>query len=141
MNHRKARFLSKIVGERSNARMLYMVLGSVFIIIGLLTTFNQINLSRTSNDSFRMVIKDVFSIASNNARPTITGVVESGSVKVGDKLILVHSGEEILVEVIHIEKFQLADLHTIDEGPENVGLTLSGITYAQVKRGDVLKAR
>jgi len=43
MENHRAVLLSKIIGGRENARWFYIVLGLLFIIIGLLGTFNIIN--------------------------------------------------------------------------------------------------
>ena len=44
MNNRKVRFLSKILGRRSRARVFYIGLGILMITLGILGTFKVINL-------------------------------------------------------------------------------------------------
>ncbi|MDH5508214.1 MAG: immunity 17 family protein [Anaerolineae bacterium] len=45
MEHRKARFVTKILGNRERARYFYGVFGGVFIILGVLAAVGMINLS------------------------------------------------------------------------------------------------
>lgn len=57
MNHRKARFLIKILGDRDRARKFYMGLGAVIMAVGLLAAFRVVNLDSTSKDNSAIVAR------------------------------------------------------------------------------------
>jgi elongation factor Tu len=89
---------------------------------------------RAVDQSFLMPVEDVFSIT---GRGTVaTGRIETGVVKVGDKVEILGLGEEKETTVTGVEMFR----KLLDEGQagDNVGLLLRGIEKTEIKRGMVL---
>lgn len=85
-----------------------------------------------------MQVVDVFNITTNSG-PTVTGKIEKGKVVIGQKIILISDGIETVVEVTGLEKFQATNLQEIESGPDDVGITIRGVTHDKIKRGDILK--
>ncbi|GAA2787201.1 EF-Tu/IF-2/RF-3 family GTPase [Kribbella solani] len=85
--------------------------------------------------SFGLAVEDVFSIT---GRGTVaTGRVRTGTVSVGEQLIVNRDGQPLLqVEVTGIEMFRRT-VKTAKAG-DNIGLLLRGIKRDQVLKGDVL---
>jgi elongation factor Tu len=86
---------------------------------------------------FLMPIEDVFSISGRGT--VVTGRIERGIVKAGDKLQLIGLSKDILETVCTgVEMFK----KTLEDGRagENVGLLVRGLTKEQVSRGQVLAA-
>jgi len=91
---------------------------------------------RASDRPFLMAVEDVFSI---EGRGTVaTGRIESGIVKVGDKVQIVGLNDTTETTVTGVEMFQ----KTLDEGiaGDNVGLLLRGLKKDDIQRGQVLAA-
>ena len=89
---------------------------------------------RAVDKPFLMPVEDVFSIT---GRGTVaTGRIETGVVKVGDKVEILGLGEEKETTVTGVEMFR----KLLDQGEagDNVGLLLRGIEKTEVKRGMVL---
>ncbi|MBR4303191.1 MAG: elongation factor Tu [Bacteroidaceae bacterium] len=89
---------------------------------------------RAVDQPFLMPVEDVFSIT---GRGTVaTGRIETGVVKVGDKVEILGLGEEKETTVTGVEMFR----KLLDEGQagDNVGLLLRGIEKTEIKRGMVL---
>ena len=89
---------------------------------------------RDIDKPFLMPVEDVFSIT---GRGTVaTGRIETGVVKVGDKVEILGLGEEKETTVTGVEMFR----KLLDEGQagDNVGLLLRGIEKTEIKRGMVL---
>ena len=89
---------------------------------------------RAVDKPFLMPVEDVFSIT---GRGTVaTGRIETGVVKVGDKVEILGLGEEKETTVTGVEMFR----KLLDEGQagDNVGLLLRGIEKTEIKRGMVL---
>ena len=89
---------------------------------------------RAIDKPFLMPVEDVFSIT---GRGTVaTGRIETGVVKVGDKVEILGLGEEKETTVTGVEMFR----KLLDEGQagDNVGLLLRGIEKTEIKRGMVL---
>ena len=89
---------------------------------------------REVDKPFLMPVEDVFSIT---GRGTVaTGRIETGKIKVGDEVELLGLGEDKKSVVTGVEMFR----KLLDEGEagDNVGLLLSGIDKAEIKRGMVL---
>ena len=83
---------------------------------------------------FLMPVEDVFSIT---GRGTVaTGRIETGVVKVGDKVEILGLGEEKETTVTGVEMFR--KLLEQGEAGDNVGLLLRGIEKTEIKRGMVL---
>ncbi|GAA1578647.1 EF-Tu/IF-2/RF-3 family GTPase [Kribbella karoonensis] len=85
--------------------------------------------------SFGLTVEDVFSITGRGT--VVTGQVRTGTVSVGDQVMLSRAGQPLLqVEVTGVEMFRKI-VQTAKAG-DNVGLLLRGIKRDQVARGDVL---
>ena len=88
---------------------------------------------------FRMTVHDVFYIKTLD-RVIVTGVIESGSVRTGDKLEVktVNGMVAVVVEKLeHPKKPDVSEAHT----GQDIGLTLQGIGKDQVASGDIVVAR
>ena len=89
---------------------------------------------RATDMPFLMPVEDVFSIT---GRGTVaTGRIETGVVKVGDKVEILGLGEEKETTVTGVEMFR--KLLEQGEAGDNVGLLLRGIEKTEIKRGMVL---
>ena len=91
---------------------------------------------REEERPFLMPIEDVFSIKGRGT--VVTGRIERGAVKVGDKVEIVGLGDTRDTTCTGVEMFQ----KTLDRGVagENVGVLLRGIEKKEVARGMVLAA-
>jgi elongation factor Tu len=91
---------------------------------------------RASDKPFMMAVEDVFSI---EGRGTVaTGRIESGVIKVGEKIQIVGLKDTVETTVTGVEMFQ----KTLNEGiaGDNVGLLLRGLKKEDIQRGQVLAA-
>lgn len=86
--------------------------------------------------TFLMKIRDTFDIAGRGV--VVLGNIESGSVCVGDRLLLVSDVTKQEVIVASIEKFQQPSLDEASAGPDDVGIGLAGITRERVHVDDLL---
>ena len=89
---------------------------------------------RETDKPFMMAIEDVFSIEGRGT--VVTGKIESGIVKVGEKVEIVGLKDTQTTTVTGVEAFN----KTMDHGKagENVGVLLRGIAKDAVQRGQVL---
>jgi len=87
---------------------------------------------KPTNLPLRMPIQDVYTITGVGTVPV--GRIETGIMKVGQKIIVMPAGKQGEVKDIemHHEKLQSA------EPGDNVGINLRGIGKEDIKRGDVL---
>ena len=87
---------------------------------------------KPTNLPLRMPIQDVYTITGVGTVPV--GRIETGIMKVGQKIIVMPSGKlgEVKDIEMHHEKLQSA------EPGDNVGINLRGIGKEDIKRGDVL---
>lgn len=84
---------------------------------------------------FSITVQDVFAITGRGT--VIVGQIASGSVRVGDTVILKRlNGSSREVTVTGIEMFRKM-LDAAKEG-DNVGILLRGLTKADIGKGDVL---
>jgi translation elongation factor EF-Tu-like GTPase len=81
-----------------------------------------------------MAVEDVFDIRGRKG-PVITGRIETGSVRVGDWLVLRDSMGARDVQVASIETFREGRLKRADAGSDEVGIEIVGIQAKDVKRG------
>lgn len=84
---------------------------------------------------FRMVIEDIFYITGRGT--IVTGVIESGSIKIGDEVIVeTQGGTTIKTVITGVESYRQMknEAHT----GENVGLLLAQVQKSQVKSGDII---
>jgi elongation factor Tu len=91
---------------------------------------------RASDKPFMMAVEDVFSI---EGRGTVaTGRIESGTVKVGEKIQIIGLKDTVETTVTGVEMFQ----KSLDQGiaGDNVGLLLRGLKKEDIQRGQVLAA-
>lgn len=87
-------------------------------------------------ETFRMVVEDVFTITGRGT--VVTGKIASGSVAVGDTVMLKRQdGSCREVTITGIEMFRKL-LNTAVKG-DNVGLLLRGVDRAEVGKGDTLE--
>ena len=89
-----------------------------------------------TDPSFRMTIEDVFSI--RNRGTVVTGKIETGTVKVGDEVLIQSVNGEKRTTITGVEMFR----KTISQAKagDNVGLLLKNIAKPDVQQGDVLVA-
>jgi translation elongation factor EF-Tu-like GTPase len=112
-------------------------LKTIIFIFGILS-FGCNNSTRKSESmEFKMVIQDVFNIKTNSG-PTVIGKIEKGKIVLGEKIILVSNSSEFIVEVTKLEKFEQENLQQIKAGTDDVGITISGISFDKIKKGDIL---
>ncbi len=81
-----------------------------------------------------MLVGNIYSLPNG---PAVTGVIQTGTVRVGDSLTLVGATGSHLVRVVFIQRFQQA-LDIAQAGPDPIGLTLSGVERDQIKNRDLL---
>jgi translation elongation factor EF-Tu-like GTPase len=85
--------------------------------------------------SFGLTVEDVFSITGRGT--IVTGRVLSGTVAVGDRVLLSRAGQPLTqLEVGGIEMFRKTV--RVAKAGDNVGLLLRGLQRDQVLKGDVL---
>jgi len=92
--------------------------------------------NRAADKAFMMAVEDVFSI---EGRGTVaTGRIESGVVKVGEKIQVIGLRDTQETTVTGVEMFQ----KTLDQGiaGDNVGILLRGLKKEDIQRGQVLAA-
>jgi len=89
-----------------------------------------------TDPSFRMTVQDVFTI--KNRGTVVTGKVESGTLNVGDEILLTHGGVDKKTVVTGIEMFRKVTSQA--QVGETVGMLLKDIGKQDVESGDVLTA-
>ena len=89
---------------------------------------------REIDKAFLMPVEDVFSIEGRGT--VVTGRIETGIVKVGEKIEIIGVKETVESTCTGVEMFQ----KTLDEGRagDNVGVLLRGVKKEDVERGQVL---
>jgi elongation factor Tu len=92
------------------------------------------SLNRKINEPFLMPIEDVFSITGRGT--VVTGKIERGSIKIGQKIELLGLNIHKEVIITSIEMFQ--KILNIGEAGDNVGLLLRNIQKNEVHRGMIL---
>ena len=92
---------------------------------------------RKADLPFLMPIEDVFTITGRGT--VVTGRVERGTVKVGDKVEIVGLEDDIKESVVNGTEMFHKTLEYAEAG-DNVGCLLRGITKKEVERGQVLAA-
>ena len=92
---------------------------------------------RKADLPFLMPIEDVFTITGRGT--VVTGRVERGTVKVGDKVEIVGLEDDIKESVVTGTEMFHKTLEYAEAG-DNVGCLLRGITKKEVERGQVLAA-
>jgi translation elongation factor EF-Tu-like GTPase len=84
---------------------------------------------------FQMVVGNVYGLP---AGTTVTGYIDSGTVRIGDQLVLIHDEDRRLVRVTAIQRFR-ESLSEASVGPEPVGISLSGIPGPGLESGSAGK--
>lgn len=78
-----------------------------------------------------MLIEDVFSISGRGT--VVTGRIENGSVRVGDRIFIVAGAATLSATVTGVEMFR--KVVEVARAGDNVGLLLRGVTRGEVARG------
>jgi elongation factor Tu len=85
--------------------------------------------------TFRMTVENIYEI--RGLGPTVTGYIESGTVRVGDRLTVIGSAGRTNVRVTAIQRFRESlDEATVGERP--VAISFSGIQRDQLQNRDLL---
>jgi len=87
---------------------------------------------KPTNKPLRVPIQDVYTITGVGTVPV--GRVETGSMKVGEKIIVMPSGATGEIKSIETHHTQMESA----EAGDNIGFNLRGIDKKDIKRGDVL---
>lgn len=87
-----------------------------------------------TDPSFRMVVEDIFSIRSRGT--LVTGVVESGSVQRGDRLVVRSRDGERTTYVLEIQVSMKGG--SLANAGDMVGLLLADLRREDVDLGDIL---
>ena len=85
---------------------------------------------------FHMVVEDVFSIAKRGT--VVTGKIDTGTLKLGDAILIRGKGSEKKATVGGIEAFRKT-LQQANQG-DTIGVLLKDINRTDVQRGDELVA-
>jgi elongation factor Tu len=88
----------------------------------------------TTDPNFHMLVEDVFAI--RNRGTVVTGKIDSGTLKVGDEIIIRGGNGEKTTTVTGIEMFRKV-LDQVKEG-DVVGILLKDIARTDIQRGDEL---
>src|SRR5512140_353429 len=88
----------------------------------------------TTDPLFHMVVEDVFIIAKRGT--VVTGKIETGTLKVGDEVVVRGRGREKKAAVGGIESFKKM-LQQASQG-DTVGILLKDLNKVDVQRGDEL---
>ncbi|MFZ1042059.1 MAG: EF-Tu/IF-2/RF-3 family GTPase [Anaerolineales bacterium] len=88
----------------------------------------------TTDPSFRMTVEDVFSIKGRGT--VVTGKIETGTVKVGDEIVIQGKSGELKAVVTGVEMFRKT-MNQANAG-DNIGLLLKNIAKPDVQQGDLL---
>jgi elongation factor 1-alpha len=89
---------------------------------------------KPSDKPLRLPIQDVFTITGHGTVPV--GRVETGSMKVGEKVVFMPSGASGEVKKIEMHHQEMPEAKTGD----NVGFNVKGVDKKDIKRGDVIGA-
>ncbi|MBN2121855.1 translation elongation factor EF-1 subunit alpha [Candidatus Micrarchaeota archaeon] len=88
--------------------------------------------AKPSDKPLRLPIQDVFTITGHGTVPV--GRVETGSMKVGEKVVFMPSGATGEVKKIEMHHQEMPEAKTGD----NVGFNVKGVDKKDIKRGDVI---
>ena len=86
---------------------------------------------KLTNKPLRLPIQDIYSITGVGAVPV--GRVETGSLKVGDKIVFMPSGAEAEVKSIEMHHKQMDEA----EPGSNIGFNVRGVGKGDVHKGDI----
>jgi translation elongation factor EF-Tu-like GTPase len=111
-------------------------LSPLFVILSRKLSEDKKMFVPNNDGSLRMVIDDVFMIKGRGV--VVTGRVEAGTVKKGDRVVIEGVGVSITTEVMGVEAFRKADF--VAQAGDNVGLLLRDVTNDQIKAGMVVAA-
>ena len=87
---------------------------------------------------FQFIVQDIFDIA-DRPGPVVVGIIEEGTLRVNDQLLLVGDDKTYSVTATAIDKFQNEGLAFAEAGPDDVGIELTGISFTDVKKGFLLR--
>ena len=85
-------------------------------------------------ETFRMTVDDVFTISGRGT--VVTGRVEAGGVRVGDKILISGKNGRLPAVVDGLEQFR--KVVESAQRDDYVGVLLRGVAHHQVEKGDVL---
>ena len=102
---------------------------------GMITDFARNKERRPSNERPRMFIDRVFSVAGFGA--VVTGTLDGGQLRIGDEVSLLPSGKSGRVRGIQTHKSEIK----VAEPGTRVAVSLSGISHADIERGEALVKR
>ena len=88
----------------------------------------------STDPSFRMTVEDVFSIKGRGT--VVTGKIETGTIKVGDEIVIQGKSGELKTTVTGVEMFRKMTAQA--NAGDNVGLLLKNIAKPDVQQDDVL---
>ncbi len=100
------------------------------VLLEILDTFTVP--AKPSDKPLRLPIQDVFTITGHGTVPV--GRVETGSMKVGEKVVFMPSGATGEVKKIEMHHQEMPEAKTGD----NVGFNVKGVDKKDIKRGDVI---
>ena len=83
-----------------------------------------------------MMVENIYEIP--GLGPTVTGYIQSGTVRVGDRLAIVGSAGRTNVRVTAIQRFREGSLDEATVADKPVGISLSGIKRDQLHNRDLL---
>ena len=91
-------------------------------------------MTMSADPTFRMTVQEIFSI--RNRGTVITGEIESGTVTVGDEILLLGRGsnQKTVVAGVEVNRKVVTQAHKGDQ----VGVLLKDISQDDVQPGDVL---
>lgn len=99
------------------------------------SSVNNNNSNIDLKNAFLMPIEDVFTLV--NGETIVTGMVNRGSVTVGDNVSIIGLDKEIITtSVLRIEMFRNDKVTAVKE--ENVGIVLKNVKKDQIQRGQYL---
>jgi selenocysteine-specific elongation factor len=110
-----------------------MSLGREALVAALATSAAQA-IHRSSDDAFRMPVDRVFSVA--GAGTVVTGTTWSGSVAVGDSVLVLPGGRSSRVRSVEVHGQPTENAHP----GRRTALALPGVTREDVERGSVVVA-
>lgn len=86
--------------------------------------------------ALKFLIEDIFDIMSRG--PVVTGKIQSGTIQLGGKALVITKSGVIPITIVSIEKFNQPGLEEVSVSDEDVGLELSGVTKDQIGYKDVI---
>jgi selenocysteine-specific translation elongation factor len=107
--------------------------------VGLIRLLMPVVARRNGTDSpdFRMTIDDIFELKQSGSA-VVVGIVSTGTVTVGDTLMVDAGTAKFVVQVKGIER-GLSNPVQLAKAGDKVGIMLSGVNKDQISPGDLLR--